>query len=329
MAVAWLAHRQTVGPQGSGEGYDGGEPREEPIMTSNAPLGRVITAMVTPFTDDHSLDLDGAGRLARHLVDNGTETVLVAGTTGESPTLSAAELSDLTKAVRDAVGDDGRVMVGTGTNSTAKTIEATERATTDGADALLVVTPYYNKPDQRGLLGHFRAVAGATDLPVLLYDIPGRTGREIAVDTLLELSEVGNIIGVKDATLDLEKTSTLISRAPDDFVVYSGQDSLNLAIMAVGGVGFISVAAHVVGPELAEMARIFDQDPVKAREIHLRLMPFFLALFLESNPGPLKAIMNDLGLPAGPVRPPLADATDRTLEELRSALDAAGIPREG
>jgi 4-hydroxy-tetrahydrodipicolinate synthase len=297
-------------------------------MTTNAPLGRVVTAMVTPFTEAGDLDLDGARRLARHLVDNGSETVLVSGTTGESPTLSDAELTDLTKAVKDEVGDDGKVMVGTGTNATSKTVKATEQATADGADAILVVTPYYNKPGQRGLLGHFRAAAEATDLPVLLYDIPGRTGREIAVDTLLELAEVRNIIGVKDAVLDLEKTATVTSRAPDGFVVYSGQDSLNLPILAVGGVGFVSVAAHVVGPELAEMARIFASDPVKACEIHLRLMPFFLALFREPNPAPLKAIMNDLGLPAGPVRQPLADASDETLAELRRALDGAGIPRE-
>jgi 4-hydroxy-tetrahydrodipicolinate synthase len=293
-------------------------------MTTNPPLGRIVTAMATPFTDDHGLDLDGAQRLARHLADTGTETVLLSGTTGESPTLTAEEVSALTSAVREAVGGDARVMVGTGTNSTAKSIAATEQAAADGADAVLVVTPYYNKPSQGGLVAHFTAVAEATDLPVLLYDIPGRTGREIATETLVELAAVDNIVGVKDAVLDLEKTSEVIARTPDDFHLYSGQDSLNLPILAVGGAGFISVAAHLVGRDLAEMAEVFPSDAVKAREIHLRLVPLFAALFLEPNPGPLKAALNDRGLPAGPVRPPLADASEETLSALRTALEHAG-----
>jgi 4-hydroxy-tetrahydrodipicolinate synthase len=310
---------------------------EEPVMSmdegttakSAPPFGRVVTAMATPFTGDQELDHDGAATLARHLVDHGTETVLVAGTTGESPTLDTAELSDLTKTVKDAVGGDGRVMVGTGTNSTRRSIAATERAAADGADGVLVVTPYYNKPSQAGLLRHFTAVAGATDLPVLLYDIPGRTGREIAIDTLLELAEVPNIVGVKDAVLDLEKTSELAAARPEGFHIYSGQDSLNLPILAVGGSGFVSVAAHVVGPQLAEMASVFPSDPDGAREIHLRLMGLFSALFLEPNPAPLKALLNDLGLPAGPVRPPLADASEQTVAALRSASERAGVAGRG
>lgn len=291
-------------------------------------LGHVVTAMATPFTEDGGLDLDGAQELADHLITHGTETVLVCGTTGESPTLTEDEQADLLGAVIDAIGDRGQVMMGTGSNSTAKTVARTQKATDAGADAILLVTPYYNKPDQRGLLEHFEAAAAATDRPVILYDIPGRTGREIAVDTLVELHRrVDNIVGVKDAVLDLEKTAEVIATADDGFEVYSGQDSLNLPILAVGGVGFVSVAAHVVGPELADLATSFASDPVKAREIHLRLMPFFQALFLDPNPAPLKAIMNDRGLPAGPVRPPLAEARSETLTALRDALDAAGISR--
>lgn len=291
-------------------------------------LGNVVTAMATPFTGDGGLDLDGAQELADHLVTHGTETVLVCGTTGESPTLTEDEQGDLLGAVIDSVGDRGQVMMGTGSNSTAKTVARTEKATAAGADAILLVTPYYNKPDQRGLLEHFETAAGATDRPVLLYDIPGRTGREIAADTLVELHRrVENVIGVKDAVLDLEKTAEVIAKADDGFEVYSGQDSLNLPILSVGGVGFVSVAAHVVGPELADLAASFGSDPVKAREIHLRLMPFFQALFLDPNPAPLKAIMNELGLPAGPVRPPLVGAREETLTALRAALDAAGIAR--
>lgn len=303
-------------------------PEHEPAHDPDAPFGRVVTAMVTPFTEDARLDTDGAARLARHLVDHGTETVLVAGTTGESPTLDADELTELTRTVKDAVGGEGRVMVGTGSNSTLKSVAATQRAEEDGADAVLVVTPYYNKPSQAGLLRHFTTVAEATDLPVLLYDIPGRTGREIAVETLLELAAVPNIVGVKDAVLDLEKTSEVAARKPDGFHIYSGQDSLNLPILAVGGSGFVSVAAHLVGPELAEMAAAHVTDPGRSREIHLRLIPLFLALFLEPNPAPLKAIMNDLGLPAGPVRQPLAAAGAETLASLRDALDRADVPAQ-
>ncbi len=291
-------------------------------------FGRVVTAMVTPFRDDLSLDLDGATRLARHLIEHGTETILLSGTTGESPTLDGDEQLELLRAVKDAVADDGQVIVGTGTNDTAKTCASTEKATAAGADGVLVVTPYYNKPDQRGLLHHFRAVAASTDRPVLLYDIPGRTAREIAVATLVELAEVDNIVAVKDATLDVQKTGAVAAQAPDGFQIYSGQDALNLPILAVGGVGFVSVAAHLVGPELADLATSFESDPVKAREIHLRLMPLFQALFADPNPAPLKAILADLGLPAGPVRPPLAPARDSTLQALRDALDHAGIPRD-
>lgn len=291
-------------------------------------LGRVVTAMVTPLSDDGVLDLEGAADLARHLVSHGSDTVLVCGTTGESPVLDGSEQSDLLAAVIDAVDGDGKVMMGTGTNSTAKTVKATERATDAGADAVLVVTPYYNKPSQKGLREHFRAAAGATDLPVVLYDIPGRTGRAIDVDTIVDLAGVDNIAGVKDAALDLEKTAMVAARSPAGFDIYSGQDALNLQILSLGGAGFVSVAAHLVGPELAGLAASYESDPVKAREIHLRLMPLFHALFLEPNPAPLKAILNDVGLPAGPVRLPLVDAGDATLRELRSALDHAGVDRE-
>lgn len=296
------------------------------MARSTPHFGRVVTAMVTPFRPDGALDLDGAARLATHLVDHGTDTVLVCGTTGEGPTVHQREQLDLLQAVRGAVDRRAKVLIGTGTNDTRKSCERSEQATAAGADGLLVVTPYYNKPDQRGLLHHFRAVAASTDLPIVLYDIPGRTGREIAVDTLLRLAEVDNVVAVKDAALDLEKTARVAAGSPDGFQIYSGQDALNLPILSLGGVGFISVAAHVVGPELADMAASFDADPVKAREIHLRLMPFFQALFLDPNPAPLKAILNDLGLPAGALRPPLAPARDATLQALRDALHHAGIP---
>lgn len=296
-------------------------------MSPSAPLlGRIVTAMATPFQSDGALDLDGASRLATHLVEHGTDTILVCGTTGESPTLAANEQIELLSAVRVTAGAGVKVLMGTGSNDTVKACRMTEKATESGADAVLVVTPYYNKPSQRGLREHFRAVAASTHVPVLLYDIPGRAARELTLETLLDLAEVSNIVGVKDAAGDLTKTAELLARAPD-FAVYCGADELNLPMLALGAAGFVSVAAHVAGPELADLSRSFDSDPVKAREIHLRLLPLFRALFLEPSPAPLKAILNDLGLPAGPVRPPLVSADGETLRALRAALDHAGITR--
>ena len=293
-------------------------------------LGRIVTAMATPFTDDGGLDLDGVRGLADHLVRHGTETVLVGGTTGESPTLRGDELWQVVDAVRETVGDRANVMVGTGTNDTYKTARATERAAEAGAAAALVVTPYYNKPSQRGLLNHFQTVADAVDLPILLYDIPGRTSREIALDTLVELSAVPNIIGVKDATGDLAKAGQLraaTTEAPGGFDIWSGDDSMNLPLLSIGGYGFVSVASHLIGDELAEMARIHETDPVKAREIHLRSLPVWKALFLEPNPAPLKGALRELGLPAGPVRPPLADAEESTVQQLMFALEPFEVRR--
>lgn len=286
-------------------------------------LGRVVTAMATPFADDESLDLDGARRLATHLVDHGSETVLVAGTTGESPTLTNDEISAVTAAVKDAVDGRAKVMVGTGTNSTRKTVEATERAAADGADAMLVVTPYYNKPDARGLLNHFTTVARATELPVLLYDIPSRTGREIPLETLVELSQVDNIVGVKDATSDLAKAGQLVAMtadAPGGFEIYSGADEVNLPLLAVGAVGVVSVASHLIGEALAEMVAVFPSDPARARAIHARVLPVWKWLFAEPSPAPLKGALNRLGLPGGPVRAPLAPATDHVVDQLLAAL---------
>lgn len=293
-------------------------------------VGPIVTAMVTPFDEQGQLDLDGAQRLAAHLVEHGTDTVLVCGTTGESPTVADGERWDLLGAVREATSGRATVMVGTGSNATDRSVAATGRATEAGADAVLVVTPYYNRPDQRGLLAHFRAVAAATDRPVILYDIPSRTGREIARETLVELAEVGNIAGVKDAVGDLAKTAAVVADtagAPGGFEVYCGSDDLNLPMLAVGAVGFVSVVSHLAGSELADMVRLFDSDPAKARELHLRLLPLCRALFLEPNPAPLKGALRALGLPAGPVRPPLADATDVTVRAVLDALEQAGIRR--
>jgi len=283
------------------------------VTAMNGPdaIGRVITAMATPFRLDGSLDLDGAGVLARHLATTGSEGLVIGGTTGESPTLRDEELWELVAAVRAAVPAPTRLIVGTGTNDTARSVERTRRAADLSADGVLVVTPYYNRPSQAGLVAHFTTIAAATDLPVLLYDIPSRTGREIDVDTLVTLSAVPNIIGVKDATGRTDKAADVIlatQGAPGGFDVWSGADEVNLPLLSVGAVGVVSVAAHLAGPEIAEMVAIHAHDPVRARVRHLACMPLHRALFLDPNPGPLKAALAARGLPSGPVRLPLADA---------------------
>ena len=300
-------------------------------MTSNTgpdAVGRVITAMATPFLPDGRLDPEGAGVLARHLVASGSQGLVLGGTTGESPTLRDGELWELVAAVRDAVGDSARLTVGTGTNDTVRSVERTVRAAEEGADGVLVVTPYYNRPSQAGLVAHFTAVAAATDLPVLLYDIPSRTGREIEVDTLVTLSRIPNIIGVKDATARVDKAADVLVAtrgAPGGFDLWSGSDEVNLPLLSVGAVGVVSVSAHVAGPEIAEMVAVHASDPARARELHLACMPLHRALFLDPNPGPLKAVLRARGLPAGPVRLPLSDAdvavTARVVDAL-SALEA-------
>jgi 4-hydroxy-tetrahydrodipicolinate synthase len=289
-----------------------------------AGIGRVVTAMVTPFAADRSLDLDAAQVLADHLVTTGTETVLVNGTTGESPTLEFEEPWQLIAAVREAVGDRATIMIGTGSNSTSRTVEHTARAAEAGADSVLVVTPYYNRPGQRGLVGHFTAAAAATELPVVLYDIPGRTGRAIDVATFGELSRIPNIVGVKDATADLGKAGDVMvatAGAPGGFVHWSGADEVNLPLLCLGAVGVISVSAHLVGPELAEMVDTLATDAHRARALHLACLPLHRALFVESSPAPLKGALNTLGLPAGPVRPPLSEASTEAVQAVLAALE--------
>jgi 4-hydroxy-tetrahydrodipicolinate synthase len=295
-------------------------------------VGHVVTAMVTPFTPDGALDLPGAAVLTRHLVASGSDGVLVGGTTGESPTLREEELWDLVAAVREAVGPGIRVMVGTGTNDTARTVERTVRAAGAGADAALLVTPYYNRPSQAGLRAHVRSVAAATELPLLLYDVPGRTARELALETLVDLAGLPTVVGVKDATGGAAKAGDVLAAtagAPGGFAVWSGADEVNLPLLAVGAVGVVSVAAHLVGPELAEMVRVAATDPARARELHQRCLPLLRALFLESNPGPLKALLAARGLPGGPLRLPLVAPEVGVVAQGLAALGAVERARGG
>ncbi len=287
-----------------------------------ARFGRVMTAMVTPFRDDGSLDLDAAAQLARWLADNGNDGLVVAGTTGEAPTLTHDEQIDLIGAVASAV--DIPVVAGTGSNDTVAAVELTERATEAGADGILLVAPYYNRPSQAGLARHFQTVASATSLPVVIYDIPIRTGRKVDTATLLELAHgVDNIVGLKDAAGDPAETAKLIALAPDGFEVYSGDDSLNLALLAVGAVGFISVAAHWSGAEHAEMAAAFEGgDIAAARRINASLIPSYdyETGLAAPNPIPAKAMMRLIGLPVGRCRPPLDVEPDGLVEDAASVL---------
>ncbi len=293
-------------------------------------FGHVATAMATPFADDESLDTDGAARLARHLVDHGTDTLVLNGTTGESPSLTTEEVARLVAAVREEVGDGARVMLGTGTNSTRTSVERTAEAADLGADSVLVVMPYYNRPDPTGQVRHFTAVAAATDLPVLLYDVPHRTGREIDLQALVTLSRVDNIVGVKDAASNLGKTADLLhltaGDVPGGFEVYCGADELNLPMLALGAAGLVSVSAHLVGDQLAQMCRAVDAgDLATARAIHLRCMAIHRELFREASPAPLKAALQLLDVPAGPVRGPLTGASPEATMAIALAMVHAGV----
>lgn len=284
-------------------------------------FGRVITAMVTPFGADGALDLEGAARLASHLAGHGSDAIVVSGTTGEAPTLSSSEKRHLLREVVGAVGARAKVIAGTGTYNTAESIELSREAAKEGADGLLVVTPYYSRPPQSGLIAHFNAIAAATDLPIILYDIPSRTGRKIEHATLLELATVPTIIGVKDAAGDIAGTARLRAEAPSDFEIWSGDDALTLPMLAVGARGVISVASHLVGERISEMIAAHEKGDVEgASAINRELMPLFDVLFITANPIPLKAALAMAGLPAGPVRLPLVDATEQERAKVRAVL---------
>jgi 4-hydroxy-tetrahydrodipicolinate synthase len=301
-------------------------------MTQNVrgPFGRLLTAMVTPFTADGSLDVAGAARLAAYLVDEqGNDGLVISGTTGESPTTSDAEKDTLLRTVVAAVGDRATVVAGVGTNDTHHTIELARAAEKAGAHGLLVVTPYYNKPPQAGLVRHFTTVADATGLPVMLYDIPGRTGVPIATDTLCRLAEHDRIVAVKDAKNDLFAATQVLART--ELAVYSGSDELNLALAAVGAVGAVSVVAHAVGRQINQMYdAFFAGDVARAAEINRRLVPVYAGLMTRSQ-GVIttKSVLAMAGLPAGPVRPPLVDADDALRALLADDLAAAGVDAPG
>lgn len=291
-------------------------------MTSipSAPFGTLATAMITPFTSSGAVDHEAAWRLARHLSDQGTDTLVVAGTTGESPSLSEDEKIALFRTVVDSVREKkAKVVAGTGTYNTHHSVELTERASEAGVDGVLAVTPYYNKPSQAGQIQHFTAIADV-GVPVVLYNIPSRTASLIEVETLVELASHPNIVAVKDAVLDLEFTSATINRAPG-LPVYSGQDTFTLPMLSVGAVGVVSVVAHLAARTIKKMiAAAADGDWDEARRLHNGMMPLCEACFLETNPAPIKAAMSAFWEPVGDVRLPLVSASAETLTAIEKSL---------
>ena len=288
-------------------------------------IGRVVTAMVTPFDDNGNLSKERTEKLVEHLCGNGTDCILVSGTTGEAPTLSENEKFELLSWVREFVPDGYPVMFGAGTNSTSKSIELGKKAKDIGADVLLLVVPYYNKPPQAGMLAHFSSIVEQVELPSVLYNIPSRTGINMDVDTVVKLAENSFIIGIKEASGSLDAASEIRSRTNNDFLIYSGDDSLTLPLLSVGGDGVISVASHLVGKRIAMMIEYYiDGEPKKAEAIHIELLPLFKGLFFMSNPIPVKEALNLIGVNVGSVRLPLVECTEENkiiLVELLKKFD--------
>ena len=294
---------------------------------SDIDFGRLLTAMITPFDREGNVDYARAEQLAVHLVENGTDTIVVCGTTGESPTLSWDEEYKLFTVLQQAIAGKAKIMAGTGSNSTSEAISATQKAAHLGLDGTLQVTPYYNKPPQEGLYAHFRAIAeAAPELPILLYNVPGRTGCKLEPETVAKLAEIPSIIGIKEATGDLDQASQIRALTPAEFAIYSGDDSLTLPLMAVGAKGVVSVASHLVGNQLQTMMQSFVAGNVQeALRIHIQLFPLFKALFLTSNPIPLKVALRLLGLDTGVVRSPLVSGDAELEAKLKIVLQQVGI----
>ena len=278
-----------------------------------ADIGRLLTAMVTPFDDEGRVDYEQARRLATALVESGSDGVVVAGTTGESPSLTRVEQTRLFAEIHDALDGKGNVVAGTGSNSTAEAVEYTEDAQEVGADAALLVVPYYNKPTQEGLYLHFKAIAESTDLPCILYNVPSRTITNLSAETTIRLSQVPNIIGVKEASADFDQIATIIEGADDGFQVWSGNDADTFSIMCLGGYGVVSVASHLVGRQIKGMMQMFlDGSVAGAAAEHRRMLPLFKGIFVVANPIPVKYCVNLAGFNVGSTRLPLNDPDEKT-----------------
>jgi 4-hydroxy-tetrahydrodipicolinate synthase len=284
-------------------------------------LGRLLTAMVTPFKEDGSVDYEQAKKLALALLASGSDGLVVVGTTGESPTLVRKEELQLFREIKAVVGNKGSVIAGTGSNSTQEAIEATQQAEECGVDACLLVVPYYNKPTQDGLYRHFKAIAESTKLPCILYNVPSRTVASLASDTVIKLSKIENIIGIKEASGNLNEISRIIENTPDDFLLWSGNDNDTLPILALGGYGVISVASNIIGKQIKEMIDSFIAgDTAKAAKMHRQLIPLIDVLFKVANPIPIKYAMNQIGFRVGSPRPPLYEPDEATANMIKETL---------
>ncbi|KUG03819.1 dihydrodipicolinate synthase [hydrocarbon metagenome] len=281
----------------------------------------LLTAMVTPYKDDLSVNYDKAAELAEYLCDNGTEAIVVCGTTGESPVLSVDEKLKLYAVVKERVGSSVPVWAGTGSNDTAATVELSKKADKIGVDGIMLVTPYYNKPTQEGLYQHFRAVAENISLPVMLYNVPGRTSSNLLPETIASLAEISNIKAVKEASGNMDQVSLLKSIIPEQVLIYSGDDSITLPLMAIGVQGVVSIASHIVGNEIRAMVDAFKKgDLEKARQLHLELFPIFKGLFITTNPIPVKAALNMMGKEVGGFRLPLTDPSAEEEQFIKNLL---------
>lgn len=295
--------------------------------------GEVITAMVTPMEKSGSIDYDKVESLAAHLISSGSDAILVAGTTGESPTLTNEEEIELVNSVKRAVANKAKIILGAGSNSTASAIEYTKFAQKEEVDAILSVVPYYNKPNQKGMIEHFSAIAESTDLPIILYNIPGRTGVNMLPETVAFLAEkYNNIVGLKQSFPDMDKVTELKMLCPENFVIYSGDDSLTLPMLSLGAHGVISVASHIFGSEIKSMIRNFKSgELIAARNMHKKLYPVFRKLFMAPNPVPVKSALAYKGLIHDYVRKPLAVLSDEEKIELFKIIDSvkAELSEEG
>lgn len=289
-------------------------------------FGQVLTAMVTPFDQNGEIDFNATKTLVEHLITNGTDGLVVAGTTGESPTLTTEEKIELFKCVVEAAAGRVHVIAGTGSNNTQASMSLTKLAEETGVDGIMLVAPYYNKPSQEGLYQHFKTIAESTSLPVMLYNIPGRSVVNISVETVVRLSEIPNVVSIKEASGNLDAMAEIISKTPSDFTLYSGDDGLTIPVLAIGGAGVISVASHIIGNDMQEMINAFKNGDVqKAAATHRNLLPIMRALFIAPSPSPVKAALNLNGIQVGGVRLPMVPLSNKEQSALEKVLQASGI----
>ena len=287
-----------------------------------AEIGRLLTAMVTPFDDQGAVDYEQAKRLAHALLDSGSEGVVLSGTTGESPTLTTDEKMRLFSEVKESIGDKGVVIAGTGTYNTAESIELSREAEKQGVDGLLLVVPYYNKPPQEGIYQHFKAIAGKTNLPCIVYNIMGRTGVNMTDETTIRLSQIDNIVGTKEASGDLNQIARIIGGASPGFRVWSGDDNQTFLIMSIGGYGVVSVAAHLIGNQIKHMMGLLLEGDIEgAASEHRRLLPIFNGIFIESNPIPVKYAVNRIGIKVGGPRLPMVPLSEKAVAQIDKLLE--------